>query len=96
MIGWWVPAARCGPTATTSSPRRYVKPGRALVALASWARDPVDVRLAIDWHALGIDPARATITAPAIAGFQPAARSRPADRIPVAPGKGWLLVLDAR
>ncbi|MCK7518243.1 MAG: DUF6067 family protein [Ignavibacteriales bacterium] len=28
----------------------------ALVALASWAKEPVDVRLAIDWRKLGIDP----------------------------------------
>jgi hypothetical protein len=96
MIGWWVRGrpVRTGRDDVLAS--TYVKHGTALVALASWATDTVDVAPTIDWRALGIDPARATITAPAIADFQPAASFRPGAAIRVAPGKGWLLLLEAR
>ena len=33
-----------------------LRDGRTMVALASWAKDKVDVRLAIGWKALGLDP----------------------------------------
>ena len=74
----------------------YVKPGRALVAIASWEKEPADVVLAIDWKALGLDPSRARLTAPAIENFQPAAAWAATDRIRVEPGRGWLLVIDSR
>lgn len=96
MKGWWVPDTpvrtdRAGVLATS-----YLQPGRALVALASWEREAVDVELRIDWRALGIDPTRARITAPAIEGFQPAATFAADDRIKVEPGRGWLLVVETR
>ena len=71
----------------------YVRDGRTMVALASWAKEPVDVTLAIDWAALGLDPASAAITAPAIENFQPARTFAAGDAIPVEPGKGWLLTI---
>ncbi|MBE0712395.1 MAG: hypothetical protein IH583_08415, partial [Candidatus Aminicenantes bacterium] len=64
-----------------------------LIALASWAKDPVDIRLTIDWKTLGLDPKKAVLRAPAIEKFQEAAEFRPGDVIRVEPGKGWLLVL---
>jgi hypothetical protein len=64
-----------------------------MVAVASWAKDRVNVRLAIDWKALGLDPGAATITAPAIENFQAAKAFAADDAIPVEPGKGWLLIL---
>ena len=67
-----------------------------MVALASWASDTVAVALTLDWRALGIDSTRATLTAPAIANFQSAATFRPGEPIRVPPGKGWLLVVEAR
>jgi hypothetical protein len=96
MIGWWVRnrpvrTGRDDVLATT-----YRTPGKAMVALASWARDTVTVTPAIDWRALGIDSARAAIRAPAIDRFQPAATFRPGEPIAVPPGKGWLLVVEGR
>jgi hypothetical protein len=93
MIGWWVRAnpvrtGRPDVLATT-----YRRDGKTLVALASWARDTAAVTLSIDWRALGIDPRTATISAPAIERFQPAARFRLDEPIPVAPGKGWMLII---
>jgi len=55
---------------------------------------PVETRLTIDWKALGIDPAKAKLVAPAIKGFQDHAIFSPKDDIPVEQTKGWLLVLE--
>jgi hypothetical protein len=52
------------------------------------------VKLQIDWKALGLKPGNATLKAPAVNGFQPAAEFRPGEAIPVEPGKGWLLILE--
>ena len=71
----------------------YRKKGAALVSVASWSPEPESVALQIDWDALGIDPARATVTAPAIEHFQPETVFAVGDPIPVDPARGWLLVL---
>ncbi|HMA41899.1 MAG TPA: glycoside hydrolase domain-containing protein, partial [Gemmatimonadales bacterium] len=94
MIGWWV---RGGPVRTDRPDvlaTTYLKKGRALVAVASWARDTVNVTLQFDWRALGIDARRARITAPAIDKFQPAANFRPGEPIRLAPGRGVQLIVD--
>ena len=96
MIGYWVPTrpvktGRDDVLATT-----YVRDGRALVAIASWADGDVDVTLDIDWAALGLDPGSVSITAPAIRDFQDAATFRPGQPIHVPKGKGWLLTIAAR
>jgi hypothetical protein len=64
------------------------------VAVASWATDTARVRLAVDWTRLGLDPANARIVAPELTGYQPAASFGPYDAIPVAPGRGWLLLFE--
>ena len=71
----------------------YVKEGRILVSLASWADDPVSCRLRVDWKALGMNGQMARLYAQEIPDFQPEATFRPDDPIPVKPGKGWLLEL---
>lgn len=52
------------------------------------------VHLQIDWQALGLDPMKAKLTAPAITAFQPAAQFEADGAIPVEVGKGWLLVVE--
>lgn len=94
MRGWWsatspVTTGRSDVLATS-----YLRPGRALVAVASWAKDTAEVILRVNWRALGLDSARVRITAPAIANFQPARGFRIGEPIPVAPGRGWLLRFD--
>jgi hypothetical protein len=93
MLGYWAPATpvktdRADVLATT-----YTTRGKALVSIASWAKEPVTVTLQIDWKRLGLDPSRATITAPAVEKFQDARVFKVGEPIPVEPGKGWLLVL---
>lgn len=95
MAGYWdqgtpVTTGRNDVLATS-----YLKPGQALVAIGSWAPDTARVHLRVDWRALGIDSTRAIITQPAIAAFQAAAAYRVGDAIPVAPGKGALVVIRA-
>ncbi len=95
MIGYWSP--KCPVTTDNKDVLAtvYRKKGKTLISLASWAKEPARVRLAIDWKALGIDPTKARLTAPAIPGFQDAASFGPSDEIPVQPGRGWLLILDS-
>ena len=98
MAGWWVETNPVKPgnaeVLATSYVKRNEEAGNSvLVALASWAKDPVEVRLAIDWKKLGLDPKRAVLSAPAIDKFQEAAEFKPGGAIRVEPGKGWLLVL---
>ena len=70
---------------------------RALIAVASWAESVVNVRLEADWAALGLDPGKTVFHAPEIEGFKGRAIQtertfRPDEPLPVAPGKGWLLI----
>jgi hypothetical protein len=94
MLGYWAPSnpvktGRSDVLATTYRGKR-----RALVAIASWASEPVAARLEIDWKALGINPANASIRAPAIENFQQAATFAVGRPVPLEVGKGRLLVID--
>lgn len=94
MVGYWDPACPVKTDQPNVLATAYVKKGKALVAIASWAPAKAKVKLAIDWQALGLDPAKARLHAPACERFQPAAEFAPGDAIPVAPFKGWMLILD--
>jgi hypothetical protein len=59
-------------------------------------KEAVAVTLEIDWQALGLNPARARLTAPAIRNFQEATEFVPAEPILVQRAKGWVLVLSER
>ena len=52
------------------------------------------MKLAVDWQALGLDPKKTTLSAPAIEAFQPEAVFAVDGEIPVEAGRGWLLVAD--
>ena len=93
MIGYWSPHCPVRTDSEAVLATVYAKQGAALIALASWADEPVECRLAVDWAALGIDPENAGLTAPAIHDFQPGTAFQPDDPIPVEPGRGWLLIL---
>ncbi len=94
MIGYWVDN---NPVKTSDSKvlaTVYKKNKKAMVAIASWAGDDTRIHLNIDWKALNIDPAKATITAPAIKNFQEARKFGVNDEIMVPKGKGWLLIIE--
>ncbi|HZY39043.1 MAG TPA: glycoside hydrolase domain-containing protein [Mucilaginibacter sp.] len=93
MIGYWVDA---NPVKTDNEKvlaTIYKKKGTALVSIASWAENDTEIVLKIDWKKLGIDPSKATITAPEIKNFQPAKTFGLNEKIPVEKGKGWLLIV---
>jgi hypothetical protein len=96
MIGYWVetnPVKTNNPDVLATI---YKKTGKVLVSIASWAKDDVNVKLSINWKALGIDPAKATITAPAVNNFQQAASFKDGDEIKVEKGKGWLIIISEK
>jgi hypothetical protein len=94
MIGWWVPHAPVTTGRTDVLATVYRKPGKALVAVASWAPDTVRTPLGIDWRALGIDSTHAHITAYPIKDFQEAHEFPLGMPITIAPKRGWLLTIE--
>ncbi len=92
MIGYWSPNCPVRTDSKDVLATAYVKDGAVLIALASWAGEPVQCRLIIEWKTMGLDERTAVLRAPAIPDFQPEATFRPDDSIPVEPGKGWLLI----
>jgi hypothetical protein len=96
MLGWWVAANPVKTSREDVLATVYQGKGRAIVALASWAKETVDVKLAINWRALGIDPAHAVIRAEPIEKFQTAADFPAGKPIPILPGRGWLLIIEQR
>ena len=93
MIGFWDAACPIKSGREDIPVTIYRKPGKALVAIGSWSAKEETVQLLIDWRALGLDPAKATLSAPAIAGFQEEAALQAGAAIPIPAGKGRLLVL---
>lgn len=93
MIGYWVennPVKTNNPDVLATI---YKKEHSALVSIASWAKDDATIKLKINWKALGIDPSKATITAPAVNNFQQAASFKDGDEIKVEKNKGWLIII---
>jgi hypothetical protein len=93
MIGYW--STNC-PVKTDNEKvlaTAYQKKGATLLSIASWADSNVNVQLKIDWKSLGLDPSKATVTAPEIKGFQPQKDIQPGESLLVEKGKGWLLII---
>ena len=93
MIGYW--SDNC-PVKTNNEKviaTVYKKKGTALIAIASWADEDVNVQLQIDWAKLGIDPANVSVVAPEAKNFQQGKTFGVTDSIPVEKGKGWLLIV---
>ena len=93
LYGYWSPNVQVRTGREDVKATVFKQDGRALVAIASWAADTVSITPQVDWAALGIDPARATITAPAVGALQDARTIGAGERITLAPGKGILLVI---
>ena len=94
MIGYWVPSCPVKASEKDVFATVYKKDRRALISIASWAKEPLRCRLSIDWKALGLNPGNVKISAPPISGFQDSAVFSPSSEIPLEPGKGWLLIVE--
>jgi Family of unknown function (DUF6067) len=93
MVGWW--ENNC-PVETGNSDVRatvYQKKGKALVAIASWAKAATSVRLALDWKELDMDKHKVSMEAPRIEGMQDARSFAPGQPIAIQPGKGCLILI---
>ena len=93
MLGYWDPACPVRTGREDILATAYVKPGKTLVALGSWAKQDAEVRLDIDWKALGIKPERAVLHAQLIPNFQEERHWKPGDPILVRPLQGWLITI---
>jgi hypothetical protein len=94
FIGWWDTTSPVKAKAPEVKATLWKKAGRSLVALGNFGDKPARAEIVIDWKALGLDPAKAALYAPAVSNFQPAALFRPGDKIPLAPKRGIALWLD--
>ncbi|MCX7049504.1 MAG: DUF6067 family protein [Candidatus Sumerlaeota bacterium] len=94
MLGYWDPACPVKSDNKDILATVYQKKGKALICVASWAPGRTRVKLTVDWQALGLDPKKATLWAPAVENFQPEAVFAADGAIPVEPGKGWMLIAD--
>ncbi|MCG2462284.1 DUF6067 family protein [Flavobacteriaceae bacterium F89] len=94
MIGYWVDDCPVSTDNGKVLATVYQKEGRTLVSLASWAEEDTQAKLNIDWKKLGLDPKQATITAPEVKNFQPAATFRLDEEIPVKKNQGWLIIIE--
>lgn len=90
MRGYWHPACPVRPDRDDVKATAYLRDGKTLIALASWAPEPVTVRLQIDWQALGMAPTG--LMAPEVENFQPSASFEPNEAISIETGKGWVLI----
>jgi hypothetical protein len=93
MLGYWVPYCPVKSNRADVKATVYQREGKALVSIASWAKNTVKAELKIDWEALGIDMKSATITAPYIKDFQEETIFKPGTGITIEPEKGWLLLI---
>jgi len=65
-----------------------------LLSIGNFSDKAQNVKLLIDWKALGMNPDKCRIVAPEIENFQPAKTINPNDPIMVEARKGWLIYLE--
>ena len=91
LLGWWEKDCPVHTDREEVLATAYVKAGKTLVALASWAPEKTQVHLQVDWQTLGLDASKARLVAPEIKDFQPAKTWRLDEPIAVEPKRGWLI-----
>jgi hypothetical protein len=93
ILGWWEKECPFRTGREDVLAAAYVKPGKTLIALASWAPEKAEARLQLDWKTLGLDASKARLVAPEINDFQPAKEWKVDEPITVEPRRGWLIYL---
>jgi hypothetical protein len=94
MLGYW--DKRC-PVKTDCADvlaTVYRRKGKSLVCLASWSRKPEQVKLTVDWQALGLDPKTTVLRAPAVGKWQSAGAFKPDAALPIPAAKGCFLIAE--
>ncbi len=93
MVGYWVdknPVKTNHPDVLATI---YKKDKKVMISLASWAKEEVNIKLSIDWNALGLEKTKVMLTAPEIKNFQSAATFTDGQDIKIPKGKGWLIIV---
>ena len=94
MIGYWEKNTPITVDRKDIKATIYIKNGKALISIASWAPESVEVKLNIDLEALGLNEKKVKLYAPEILKFQEKRTFELTDKIPMIPNKGWLLYLE--
>ncbi|MBB6502268.1 glycoside hydrolase domain-containing protein [Pedobacter cryoconitis] len=94
MIGYWVKSVPVKTGNQDILATVYLKDKKAMVAIASWAKADEKIKLQIDWKALGIDPLKATLKAPAIKNFQPSQTFTVNEEMTIKKGEGLMLIVE--
>lgn len=96
LIGWWDKEKLVNTNRKDVLATAYQRDGKCLIAIASWAKGTVPVRLEIDWKLMDFEKNGATITAPKLEGLQEARTFSPDEEIPMRPGQGWILLVECK
>ncbi|WP_051620703.1 glycoside hydrolase domain-containing protein [Paenibacillus sp. UNC451MF] len=93
MLGYWHPDNPVHPERSDVQATVYSMPEQLLIVLASWAEEPIECGLQIDWEKLGWNRELISIEVPAIPDVQERLTLESLDRIPLQPQQGLLIVL---
>lgn len=94
FIGWWDHANPVHTNNPNIKASIYQQKNKTLISLASWATTDSTVTLTIDTKALGLNPGKAKLIAPAINKLQQAREFNLNEPIPIKPNEGWLLIAE--
>lgn len=96
MVGYWVSdnPVKTHSEKTLATLYKHAGGKKALISLATWEAADAAVKLSIDWDRLGLDPAKVSLHAPAIEGFQEEQNWKPGESITVPEGKGLLIIIE--
>ncbi|OFY56706.1 MAG: hypothetical protein A2X22_02005 [Bacteroidetes bacterium GWF2_49_14] len=93
MIGFWEEDCPVKTNQPDVKVTVYQKPGKSLIAIGNFSDSHQDIKLLIDWKALGFDPDKCRISAPEVENFQPAREFTRDEIIRVEPRKGWMVYI---
>ena len=69
---------------------------RVALAVASWADEKVNVKIDLDWAAIGLNPHEVNISVPKIGFFQEELEDLRLDSVPIEPSKGCIIVISRK
>jgi len=93
LIGYW--DKRCPVTTNNGHIVASVFKGRdeSIISIANWNKEAQSTSVIIDWHALGYDAAKCSISIPAVKNFQDEQPLQSLSSINVPGGKGYMIVI---
>ncbi len=93
MLGYWDEECPVNTNHSNVKATAYVKPGKVLISIGNFDEKDQQIRLAIDWKKLGMNPQKAKLEAPKVVDFQEETSFDLNSNIPVKSKEGWLLIL---